>query len=252
VQLAALREAITPQTILVSVMHANNEVGTLQPIAEIVEIAHAAGIAVPCDAAQSLGKVPVRVGQLGVDLLSVAGHKLYGPIGVGALFVRRGLKLEPLIHGAAQEQRRRAGTENVLEIAGLGKACEIAGRDLDKNMAHMKNTCGRLRAGLRSSELDVRFNGHSEHALPNTLSASFRNVQAQALLSEIGNEVVASAGAACHSDAVRISHVLQAMHVPPDYAMGTIRFSTGRKTTMHEVDRSLTVLKYAVKKLQQS
>ncbi|MGH7493778.1 MAG: cysteine desulfurase family protein [bacterium] len=249
---AALREVITPQTILVSVMHANNEVGTLQAITEIVEIAHAAGIAVHCDAAQSLGKVPVRVDQLGVDLLSVAGHKLYAPIGVGALFVRRGLKLEPLIHGAAQEQQRRAGTENVLEIAGLGKACEIAGRDLEKNIAHMKTMRERLRAGLRSSELNVRFNGHPEHVLPNTLSVSFRGVQASALLSEISNEVVASAGAACHAETARISHVLQAMHVPPDYALGTIRFSTGRKTTALEIDRTLTVLKYAVKKLQQA
>jgi cysteine desulfurase NifS len=251
VQLEALREAITPQTILISVMHANNEVGTLQPVAEIASLAHAAGISVHCDAAQSLGKVPVRVDQLGVDLLSVAGHKLYAPTGVGALFVRRGLKLEPLIHGAKQEQQRRAGTENVLEIAGLGKACEIAGRDLEKNMEHMKSMRERLRAGLHSSDLRLRFNGHPEHALPNTLSVSFRNVQAHALLAEIGNEVVASAGAACHAQGTVISHVLQAMHVPPDFAMGTIRFSTGRKTTSLEIDRTLTVLNYAVKKLQQ-
>jgi cysteine desulfurase NifS len=251
VQLEALREAITPQTILISVMHANNEVGTLQPVAEIASLAHAAGISAHCDAAQSLGKVPVRVDQLGVDLLSVAGHKLYAPTGVGALFVRRGLKLEPLIHGAKQEQQRRAGTENVLEIAGLGKACEIAGRDLEKNMEHMKSMRERLRAGLHSSDLRLRFNGHPEHALPNTLSVSFRNVQAHALLAEIGNEVVASAGAACHAQGTVISHVLQAMHVPPDFAMGTIRFSTGRKTTSLEIDRTLTVLNYAVKKLQQ-
>ena len=250
VPLAALQAALTPQTILVSVMHANHEVGTLQPIAEIAKIAHAAGIAVHCDAAQSLGKTPVRLGQLEVDMLSIAGHKLYAPIGVGALFVRRGLKLEPLIHGAKQEQRRRAGTENVLEIAALGKACEIAGRDLEKNMAHMKAMRDRLRAGLHSSGLELRFNGHPELALPNTLSVSFRRVQAHALLAEIGNEVVASAGAACHAETVTISHVLQAMRVPPDYAAGTIRFSVGRKTTSLEIDRTLTVLRYAVKKLQ--
>ncbi len=249
---AALAGALAPQTILISVMHANNEVGTLQPLAEIAKLAHAAGIAVHCDAAQSLGKLPVRIDQLGVDMLSLAGHKLYAPIGVGALFVRRGFKLEPLIHGAKQEQQRRAGTENVLEIVALGKACEIAGRDLAKNMAHMKGMRDRLRAGLQSSGLDLRFNGHPEQALPNTLSVSFRNVPAHALLAEISNEVVASAGAACHSEAMVISHVLQAMRVPPDYAMGTIRFSTGRKTTTLEIDRTLTVLRYAVKKLQQS
>lgn len=251
VRLAALRAALTPRTILVSIMHANNEVGTLQSLAEIVRLAHAAGAAVHCDAAQSLGKVPVRLEELGVDMLSIAGHKLYAPIGVGALFVKRGLELEPLIHGAKQEQQRRAGTENVLEIVGLGKACALANRDLEKNMAHMKAMRERLRAGLQGSGLDLRFNGHPELVLPNTLSVSFRNVQAHALLAEIGNEVVASAGAACHSDTVVISHVLQAMGVPPAYAGGTIRFSVGKRTTAVEIDRALAVLKYAVGKLQQ-
>ncbi len=250
VQIAAVQQALTPDTILISVMHANNEVGTLQPIAEISKIAQTAGVAVHCDAAQSAGKVPVRVEELGIDLLSLAGHKLYAPIGVGALYVKRGLKLEPLIHGAGQEQQRRAGTENVLEIAGFGKACEIAHRDLQKNMAHMKIMRDRLRAGLQNSDLDLKCNGHPEQVLPNTLSVSFRHLQAQVMLGEIGNEIVASAGAACHSEAVVISHVLQAMRVPPDYAMGTVRFSVGRKTMSAEIDRALTVLKYAAKKLQ--
>ncbi len=244
-----LQAALTPQTILVSLMHANNEVGTLQPITEIAAITRQAGIALHCDAAQSTGKVPVRVQELGVDMLSLAGHKLYAPKGIGALFVRRGVQLEKLIHGAGHERNRRAGTENVLEIVGLGQACEIAQRELEKNMKHMRALRERLRNGLQQNLHDLKFNGHPEQVLPNTLSVSFRNVAANALMTELSNTLAVSPGAACHADAISISHVLAAMHVPQEYAMGTLRLSVGKKTTEEEVDRALAVLASALAKL---
>ncbi len=230
-----LERAITRETILVSIMHANNEVGTIQPIATLSEIAHRHDIVFHCDAAQSVGKIPVRVDEMGVDLLSVAGHKLYAPKGIGALYIRRGIVLEKLMHGADHEQNLRAGTENILEIAGLGKACEIAGRDLEKNMRHMKSMRDLLHQKLLESGLDFRLNGHEEKRLPNTLSLSFRGVEANTALSEL-DDVAASAGAACHSDQVDVSAVLEAMKVPIDYAMGTIRLSTGRDTNEDDID----------------
>lgn len=249
VSAAALQAALTPQTILVSLMHANNEVGTLQPIPEIAAITRRAGVAFHCDAAQSAGKVPVRVQELGVDMLSLAGHKLYAPKGVGALFVRRGIQLEKLIHGAGHENNRRAGTENVLEIAGLGQACEIAQRELEKNMKHMHALRERLRNGLQQNLHDLKFNGHPEQVLPNTLSVSFRNVAANALMAELSNTLAVSPGAACHADSISISHVLAAMHVPEEYAMGTLRLSVGKRTTEEEVDRAIAILASAVRKL---
>jgi cysteine desulfurase len=207
-------------------------------------------VALHCDAAQSVGKVPVRVHELGVDLLSIAGHKLYAPKGVGALYVRRGVQLEKLIHGAGHEQHRRAGTENVLEIVGLGQACERAQRELGKNMQHMHALRERLRAGLQERIPNIKFNGHPEHGLPNTLSVSFRNVAANALMNELRDTLAVSPGAACHAEAVTISHVLAAMHVPQEYAMGTLRLSLGRKTTEEEVTRAIEVLVLAVAKLR--
>lgn len=251
VQLEALQQAISARTALISVMHANNEVGTIQPVREITALAHAHNIAVHCDAAQSAGKVPVNMKQMEVDMLSVAGHKLYAPLGVGALIVRRGLQLERLIHGAKQEQQRRAGTENVAGIVGLGKACDIAARDLEKNMTHMKMLRGRLRTSLSKQIEEIRFNGHAEDGLPNTLSVSFRGVQANALLAEISHEIAASAGAACHSSGeIAVSHVLQAMNVPRDYVMGTLRLSVGKFTTEEEIDRAVKVIAQGVGKLQ--
>jgi cysteine desulfurase len=235
-----LEEAITPQTILITIMHANNEVGTIQPIAEIGKIAKKHGTVFHTDAAQSVGKIPTKVDELGVDLLTIAGHKLYAPKGIGALYIRRGTRLEKLIHGADHEQGLRAGTENVLEIVGLGKACEIAKRDLEKNMDHMKKMRDLLFEGFRKQWGEIRLNGHPERRLPNTLSVSFRGIEANNLLSQI-KDVAASAGAACHADSVNISSVLKAMKVPLDYAMGTIRFSTGKITTKEEVDRAVEI-----------
>jgi len=244
-----MERAITPQTILITIMHANNEVGTVQPIAEMARIAKARGIIIHTDAAQSVGKIPTHVDELGVDLLSIAGHKVYAPKGIGALYIRSGVELEKLIHGADHEQNRRAGTENVLGIVGLGQACEIAARDLEKNAAFMKTMRDRLHEGLKARLDDIKLNGHPEKRLPNTLSLSFPNIEANTLLAEI-TEVAASAGAACHSDSIDVSHVLQAMKVPQEYAMGTVRLSVGKMITAEEIDRATEIIANAVERMQ--
>lgn len=251
VHVVEVEKAITPQTILITIMHANNEVGTIQPIPEITKLARQHGIIVHTDAAQSVGKIPTIIDELDVDLLSVAGHKLYAPKGIGALYIRHGTHLERLIHGADHEQDRRAGTENVLEIVGLGKACEIAKRDLGKNSLRMKTMRDRLYDGLQKRLGEIKLNGHPEKRLPNTLSVSFVNMEANTILSEIEG-VAASAGAACHSDSVDVSPVLTAMNVPLEYAMGTVRFSTGKMTTEDEIDRAIEIVTGAVQRLQSS
>lgn len=248
---ATVENAITPETILITIMHANNEVGTIQPIAAISEIARKHSVVMHTDAAQSVGKIPTGVDELGVDLLSVAGHKLYAPKGVGALFIRRGLQLQKQIHGADHEQNRRAGTENVLEIVGLGKACEIARRDLRKNIEHMREMRDRLFNHLKNEFDSIRLNGHPDKRLPNTLSVSFPNIEANILLSEMQG-VAASAGAACHADSVKISATLAAMKVPLSEAMGAIRFSTGKMLSAEEVDKAVEIIIEAVKRLQSS
>ena len=244
--------AIRPDTILISVMHANNEVGTIQPIEEISALARGKGIVMHTDAAQSSGKISTDVQRLGVDLLSVAGHKLYAPKGIGALFVRKGLIPEKFCHGAGQEMGWRAGTENVLEIVGLGKACEMADRSLEHTQTHLKTMRDRLHQGLLDRVEDIRLNGHPNRRLPNTLSLSFKGLEANRILEEIGLEVAASAGAACHSDTVTLSHVLEAMQVPIEWAKGTVRFSTGRMTTRQEIERAVEVVVQAVQQLRQS
>jgi len=246
---ADVEKAITPATILITIMHANNEVGTIQPIREIADIARHRGTLIHTDAAQSAGKIPANVDELGVDLLSIAGHKLYAPKGVGALYIRTGVKPEKLIFGADHERGWRAGTENVLEIVGLGKACELVSERLDKRAEHMKTLRDRLHEGITAKITDVRLNGHPENRLPNTLSVSFRGIEANAILSEL-TEVAASAGAACHADEVVMSDTLKAMNVPIDYAMGTIRFSTGAFLTEAEVDRAIEAVTTVVKRLR--
>jgi cysteine desulfurase len=249
VDAADVQAALRPDTILITIMHANNEVGTVQPIAAIAAIAKSRGIRVHTDAAQSLGKITVDVNELGVDLLSMAGHKLYAPKGVGALFIRNGAALEPFMHGAGQEMGRRAGTENILEIVGLGKACEIAARDLDKNRTHLQEMRDRLHAAIAAGVREVRLNGHPEKRLPNTLSLSFRGLEAHRILEVIGREVAASAGAACHADRVEISHVLKAMDAPEEWAKGTLRLTTGRMSTAAEIDRAARVIIEAAERL---
>ncbi len=247
---ADVAAAIRPETIMISVMHANNEVGTIQPIAEIAALARRHGILMHSDAAQTAGKIPTQVDDLKVDLLTLAGHKLYAPKGVGALFIRDDVDNQIFCHGAGQESGRRAGTENVLEIVGLGKACELAAEGIDHHGEHMQEMRDRLEEGLAANLDDLYFNGHRQLRLPNTSSISFLGLDADRLLEEIGAKIAASAGAACHADQVEISHVLKAMEVPEQWARGTLRFSTGRYTTAEEIDLALEVIIESVKRLR--
>ncbi len=247
---AAVEQAITSETILVSIMHANNEVGTIEPLAEISRVARSRGVRMHSDGAQSTGKIPARVDDLGVDLFSIAGHKLYAPKGIGALYIRRGVELTKFIHGADHEQDRRAGTENVMAIVGLGKAAEVAARDLESNAARMRALRDRLQEALQAGAPDLRVNGAPQARLPNTLSVSFPDLEANAVLDRL-DHVAASAGAACHSGQINISHVLSAMGVPESVAMGTIRFSVGRETGPEEIDRAAEEILTAVNHLRE-
>lgn len=230
-----LRRAITADTILVSVMHANNEVGTIQPVGECAAIAGEHGIPFHTDAAQSVGKIPTRVDELGVDLLTIAGHKLYAPKGIGALYIRGGRQLEPLIHGAGHESGRRAGTESALLDSALGQACALA-RDLApmREVRRLRDHFWNLLENMLGD--DVRLNGHPEQRLPNTLSVSFVGRVGADILAALPG-VAASTGSACHAGRVELSPVLEAMGVAPEVGMGAIRFSLGRGTTAAEIDQ---------------
>jgi len=247
----AVEAALRPDTVLVSVMHANNELGTIMPVADIAARAHAKGVLVHTDAAQSVGKIPARVWDLGVDLLSVAGHKFYAPKGVGALFVKRGTPLAPVLFGAAQEEGRRPGTENTPYLVGLGRAAELAIREQKKLAPQWAALRDRLQDELVSSlpADQVRVNGDLEHHLPNTLSISFRGIQGDALLNGLP-EIAASTGAACHADAVSLSTVLEAIDLPLEFAKGTVRLSIGRYTTAEDVDRAAKLIVAKVKEMR--
>ncbi len=239
---AAVRKALDRRTTLVSIMHSNNEVGTLQPIREIAALAHERGALVHTDVAQSMGKVPVDVHELGVDLLSVAGHKLYAPKGVGALFVRRGVKLEPLIHGAGHENGRRAGTENVPYLVALGTACAVARQALPQATQRLRQLRDRLWERLHAALGErVVLNGHPEKRLPNTLNVNFAGHVGADLLQRVP-EIAASTGSACHEGKISQSPVLCAMGVPPELGRGAVRLSAGRFTTEDEIDRAAEVL----------
>jgi cysteine desulfurase len=228
-----VRRAITDRTILITVMHANNEMGALQPIREIAGLARERGVLFHTDAAQSVGKIATAVDDLGVDLLSVAGHKLYAPKGVGALYIREGVRIEPLIHGAGHESGRRAGTESVLLDVGLGAACGLAGGWIGRpEVQQLRNRFWeQLKAAFGER---VVLNGHPTERLPNTLNVSFVGQSGEAILSRLDG-VAASTGSACHSGQVKLSPVLEAMGVPPEVGMGAVRFSLGRETTLAEI-----------------
>ncbi len=229
-----IRKAITKDTLLISIMHANNEVGTIQPLAEIAKIARDRGIPLHTDAAQSIGKIPTNVDELGVDLLSVAGHKVYAPKGIGALYIRRGIEIEPLIHGAGHESGRRAGTESALLTAALGTACEIAQPWI--GMPDVQRIRNLFWEQLRAAFGDqVVLNGHPELRLPNTLNVCFVGRVGADILAQIP-EVAASTGSACHSGEITLSPVLKAMGIAPEVGMGAIRFSLGRSTTQEEIE----------------
>jgi cysteine desulfurase len=242
VDLDDVRRALQRPTVIVSIMHANNEVGTLQPIAEIGHLCKGRRVLLHTDAAQSLGKVLVDVNELGVDLLTVAGHKLYAPKGIGALYVRRGVRLEPDIHGAGHESGRRAGTENVPYIVGLGAACEIARSSLPDSTTRLRefrdHLWERLQAALGER---IVLNGHPVERLPNTLNVSFLGCIGSELLEAVP-EVAASTGSACHEGKVSQSPVLCAMRVDPMIGRGAVRLSVGRFTTEEEIDRAANAL----------
>ena len=243
----AIRAAIRPETALISVMCANNEIGTLQPIEEIGRIAAEAGIPLHTDAVQAAGKIPIDVHRLGVQLLSLSAHKFCGPKGAGALFVRKGVEIDPLLHGGPNERRRRAGTENVAGIAGLGKAAELARRDLAETSARMAEMRDRLEKGLLAAIPGARVNGDPERRAPNTCNLLLPGVQSESLLIALDLAGLAcSAGAACSSGAVDPSHVLTAIGLAPAEARASVRLSVGRATTRGEIDRALELIPAAV------
>jgi cysteine desulfurase len=234
-----LAAALRPDTLLVSVMHANNETGSLQPLRQLSDLAHEAGAIFHTDAAQSVGKIPVDVDRLGVDLLSIAGHKLYAPKGVGALYIRTGLHPEPVLLGASQEKGLRPGTENIPAIVGLGQAAEEAARDLATNQKQYHALRDRLHDGLKTHlpEGALRLNGHPEKRLPNTLNISLKGKQADRFLADLHDVFAASTGSACHSGEITPSPILRAMGVPLQWIPGAIRFSVGRMTTAEQIDQ---------------
>lgn len=245
-----IENAVRKDTILITIMHANNEVGTIQPLEEIGAIARKNKITFHTDASQSVGKIETDVDKLGVDLLTIAGHKLYAPKGIGALYIRKGTKIENLMHGANQGKGIRPGTENVIHIVGLGKACEVALRDFKQNQHNMLVARDRLLNGLVSQlGNQVHVNVDLENCLPNTLSVAFENVSAHTLASFISSEVLISTGSACHSGETTISSVLHAMKLDFRTAAATVRISTGKNTTAEEIDFAVEVLVNAIKKL---
>jgi cysteine desulfurase len=249
--LNALRDALTPQTALVSVMHANNEIGTIQPIAEIADLVHEKGALLHSDAVQSYGKLAWGVDDLGVDLLTVSAHKIYGPKGVGALYVRRGTPIRPFIHGGHQERGFRAGTENTIGIVGFGEAARILPDKMAADKPRLEALAARLREGLEAKIPKIHFNGHPRRRVPTTLSYSFLGLEAEAILLGLATrDVCVSTGSACSEDSDEVSHVLKAIGLRPEFARSTIRMSLGRFNTEKDVDTVLTFLPELVDKLR--
>lgn len=252
IDLEILEKAINPQTALISIMHANNEIGTIQPIEEIVKIAKANGVLVHTDAVQSFGKIPVNVNKLGVDLLSISGHKIYGPKGIGALYIRKGTKIQPLIVGGHQERQLRSGTENTAGIVGLGEAVRILVEQGDKDNKRIAKLSDRLKTGIMEKIPKVKFNGHETQRVQSTLSLSFLGLEAEAvLLSLATKDIYVSTGSACSEDSEEVSHVLNAIGIRPEVARSTIRMSLGRFNTEEDVDTVLEVLPEIVAKLRE-
>jgi len=247
----ALKNAITDKTILVSVMLANNEVGTIEPVEELAKIVKAKGIAFHTDAVQAVGKIPVDVKKLGVDLLSLSGHKFHGPKGVGVLYVKKGFKITPYQYGGHHEKNRRAGTENVPGIAGLGKALELAVKNMEKDSAYMAKLRDRLYNGIMKNVKYVTLNGDPEKRLPNTLSVRFKYLEGESILLNLDMEgVAASTGSACASGSLEPSHVLTAMGVEPGDTQGAIRFSLSKFNTEEEIDHVIKVLPPIIERLR--
>ena len=245
----AVKKAILPQTTLITVMLANNETGTLQPIKEISKIGQEHGIPIHTDAAQAVGKMEVDVNDLGVDFLTVAGHKLYAPKGIGALYIRKGQDLTPLIHGAGQEYGKRPGTENIILAAGLGAACRIAKKRLKSDYQDMETQRNRLQELLFKGLDDLVLNGHPEKRLPNTLNIAVPGIEGGLILEGLP-KIMASMGAACHDRTVKLSHVLSAMGVAPEIGMGALRFSVGRSNTFEQIEEAAGLIINQVKRMR--
>ncbi len=246
-----LEAAINEKTILVSTMFANNETGVIFPVTEIAEIAARRGVYFHCDAVQAVGKVPVDCRGMGIRLLALSGHKLGAPKGIGALIVRKGVKLHPLLHGGSQERNRRAGTENVAGIVALGKACEMAGAEMAAEAARLKSLRDRLESGILALFPDAQLNGHPENRLPTTANISFPGLEADSLLLNLDLAgIAASSGSACSSGTLKSSPVLAAMGVEPPLARGSVRFSLGRENSESDVDFVLDVLPGIIERLR--
>jgi cysteine desulfurase len=243
VNLEALKKAIRRDTCLITVMHANNEIGTIEPLEAIVQIAHEHGIYVHTDAVQTVGKLPIDVKELGVDLLSLSGHKIYGPKGIGALYVRKGVKMDPLLHGGHHERNRRAGTENVPGIIGLGKAAQVAQAELSLNERKIRVLRDRLEQGILERIPEVYVNGHPEKRLFNTLNCCLKGIEGESILLNLDFEgVCASSGSACTSGSLDPSHVLLAIDLPHEVAHGSLRLSLNKFNTDEDVNKVLEVL----------
>ncbi|HCX90909.1 MAG: cysteine desulfurase NifS [Deltaproteobacteria bacterium CG12_big_fil_rev_8_21_14_0_65_43_10] len=251
IDLDDLRDSITKKTVLISIMYANNETGTLFPVKEAGEIAADNGIIFHTDAVQAVGKIPIDTKDMKVNLLSLSGHKLYGPKGIGCLYVKKGTPLVPLIHGGHQEGGRRAGTENIPGIVGLGKACEIVNRDMESQSKHITKLRDRLYKGIIDKLDHVKLNGHTINRIPNTLNLSFEFIEGESLLLNLDLEGIAvSSGSACTSGSLKPSHVLTAMDITPEIAQGSLRFSLGLGNTEEDVEYVLGVLPEIVNRLR--
>jgi len=249
--LDAFRDAVTPQTALVSIMHANNEIGTIQPVAEVSRIAHEHGVLVHTDAVQTFGKIPVDVDALGVDLLTVSAHKIYGPKGIGALYVRKGTPIRPFIHGGHQERGLRAGTENTAGIIGFGEAARLLADRLGPDAERVAVLAERLKAGILSRIPKVRMNGHPERRIKSTLSFSFLGLESEAILLALATKgIYVSTGSACSEESDEVSHVLTAIGLRPEFARSTVRMSLGRFNTEADIDLVLKELPEIVEKLR--
>jgi cysteine desulfurase len=252
IDIEALKAALTPRTALVSVMHANNEIGTIQPLSEISRAAKEAGALVHTDAVQSFGKIPVDVDELGVDLLTISAHKVYGPKGVGALYIRKGTRIQPLIFGGHQERQLRSGTENTAGIVGFGEAVRILAERRDKDYNRIAGLADRLKQGIEDRIPKVRFNGPETDRIRSTLNFSFPGLEAEAILLALATkDIYVSTGSACSEDSEDVSHVLNAIGMRPEFARSTLRISLGRFNTENDVETTLRELPEIVRKLRE-
>lgn len=251
VDLGELKKSITDKTILISIMYANNEVGTIEPIEDIAKIAKEKGVLFHTDAVQAVGKVPINVSKLGVDLLSLSAHKLYGPKGVGALFIKKGVKITPLLHGGHHEKNRRAGTENVAGIVGFGKAAELAAKNMNEEINHIKDLRDRLEKGILENIKYTYLNGHPEKRLCNTANISFEYLEGESIILNLDMEGVGvSTGSACTSGSLEPSHVLTSMEIDLVRTQGSIRFSLGKDNSEEDIDYVIKVLPPIIEKLR--